>query len=741
MINRFSTVGQSEYTPQHVPLPFEAIAALGEKTKKEADEGAKAVEDLGALGAAIKAAPMYSENKTKFVNEYNDKSKALVEKYASDFGNPEFKRAINNLTTEFKARPEINAFANTLKSFEDWQSQKKDAKNEMNLDYTYDMDPNNSSNFRQRDVVKEGVYSPKMTQYEDWNETGKKVMGKVADSGYNKELGLDFNKPTIINNGETMVYSNKTKGWVGVSDPRVQNLSKLMVGEYANTVAGKHHLQSLVGQDIDYSQLSRMAQSGNEQAVKTKNAVDEEFKNHLYRSNANQIGGVETSKIDYMNVTDRSAEKANDAAVETNKNPWNLYAPNANPDPNNAVAKALYSANPNSAFKVGDNGEVEDIKPEDIGTKNVGIFRDRNGKIWNPTNLPAGWFYKKDSWGGDYFESTGGTKIYTANLQSDVQKINNIDIYAKQVNEVLQWAASTGQYETSKVVNGKVVKARSGSEQYKELLPKYKAAIKNGALNSQYIPQFDAESAANFKETFAPKLVTTANGTTVKDPGLVSNWTIEGISTNEEKMKILNNFNPIGLDMIKGGDNILISSEDGKEYSVNMNNPTLKSTFSNLSRFVRTNNTAKLNPTKVDSKEVMKTTGNYLTNLATNAINLATQQGLNVVDAQNEIMQAQNSYTTKANSLIKDGYIPTETYQDPTTGTLAVSYINHTTIGGQDVKVLKFHPGVDAEFEELSEAAFTKEVQQKAFGNFASNLNTKGSKTTGTFIENQKPTK
>lgn len=729
--NRFDTSANQEYVSQYVPMPFDAMYKVGTTMQAKYDEGVKAVEDLGALGAAIKAAPMYAENKTKFVNEYNNKSKALVEKYANDFGNPEFKREINNLTTDFKSRPEISAFTNTLKSFEDWQSQKKDAKNAMNLDYTYDMDPNNPSNFRQRDVIKEGVYSPKMTQFEDWNETGKKVMGKIAESGSNKELGLDFNRPTIINNGETMVYSSKSGGWIGVSDPRVQKLSNLMVGEYANTVAGKHHLQSLVGQDIDYSQLSRMAQSGNEQAVKTKKAVDEEFKNHLYRSNANQIGGIETTKIDYMNVTDRSAEKANDAAVEENKNPWNLYAPNANPDPNNAVSKALYSANPNSAFKVGDNGEIEDIKPEDVGTKNVGIFRDINGKIWNPTNLPAGWFYKKDSWGGDYFESTGGTKIYTANLRSDVQKINNIDIYAKQVNEVLQWAASTGQYD----------KDKKGNVQYKELLPKYKAAIKNGALNSQYVPQFDAESAANFKETFAPKLVTTANGTTVKDPGLVSNWTIDGISDNEEKMKILNNFNPIGLDMVKGGDHILISSEDGKEYSVNMNNPTLKSTFGNLSRFVRTNNTAKLNPTKVDSKEVMKTTGNYLTNLADNAINFAKQRGLNVVDAQNEIMQAQSSYTTKANSLIKDGYIPTETYQDPTTGTLAVSYINHTTKGGQDVKVLKFHPGVDAEFEELSEAAFTREVQQKAFGNFASNLNTKGSKTTGTFIENQKPTK
>jgi hypothetical protein len=37
MLNRFSTTGTSEYTPQHVPLPFETMGALGEKVKLEHD--------------------------------------------------------------------------------------------------------------------------------------------------------------------------------------------------------------------------------------------------------------------------------------------------------------------------------------------------------------------------------------------------------------------------------------------------------------------------------------------------------------------------------------------------------------------------------------------------------------------------------------------------------------------------------------------------------------------------------
>ena len=36
-LNRFSTVGQSEYTAQHVPLPFDTISKLGETIKLEHD--------------------------------------------------------------------------------------------------------------------------------------------------------------------------------------------------------------------------------------------------------------------------------------------------------------------------------------------------------------------------------------------------------------------------------------------------------------------------------------------------------------------------------------------------------------------------------------------------------------------------------------------------------------------------------------------------------------------------------
>ena len=144
---------------------------------------------------------------------------------------------------------------------------------------------------------------------------------------------------------------------------------------------------------------------------------------------------------------------------------------------------------------------------------------------------------------------------------------------------------------------------------------------------------------------------------------------------------------------------------------------------------------------KVNPKQIYNATATYLENMTNDAISLAKSKGLNPADAQNETMLVTSTYINKANNLTKNGYVPTASYQDPTTGTIAISYINHATPGGQDVRVLKFHPGVDNEFEETSEASFNREVQQKALGNFASNLNVKGSKTSASFIENQNPKK
>lgn len=303
MNNRFDTSQQNPYVSNYTPLPFQEIMALGEKTNQNFQAGKQAEADLGALGQAIKAAPMYEQDRQRFIGMYNNKTKELVDKYQGNYGDPNFKMDVQKLTNDFKSQPEINAFGNTLKSYNDWEGQKKDPNNAMNLDFTYDMDPNDPKNFRQRSVTQEGVYSPSFTKFEDYNEAAKKVMGKIAEDGQSNEQGLDFSRSHKLNNGETEVYSNKEHGYVKVSKDKLEQLSNLMVEEYANTVAGKHHLQSKTGTNITYNQLD----------PETKQLANQEFAQHLFNANASQIGGKTTNKVSYLQTTNRQAAADNDA--------------------------------------------------------------------------------------------------------------------------------------------------------------------------------------------------------------------------------------------------------------------------------------------------------------------------------------------------------------------------------------------------------------------------------------------
>ena len=101
-LNRFSTVGQSEYTEQHVPLPFDTISKLGEKADKNFATGKQAEADLGILGAAVKAAKPYEKDRENFIKGANKELQTLVDEAKGDYGSKDFQAKANALITKFK---------------------------------------------------------------------------------------------------------------------------------------------------------------------------------------------------------------------------------------------------------------------------------------------------------------------------------------------------------------------------------------------------------------------------------------------------------------------------------------------------------------------------------------------------------------------------------------------------------------------------------------------------------------
>lgn len=301
MANRFDIGTRQDYVSTYVPMPLQYLQGIAKNMQDDSDKGLHATDPFSKIANAIEAAPMYANEKKKYIDSFNQERENLYNSTKS-YSDPAFQRKANELVTKYANDPKLDQFKATNQAFKDWQSEKKKDENQLNLDWTYQMEGDGKT-FKQIGLDN-GVYSPIFTKFEDYNETGKKIMGKIAEDGSLKDSGYDFSKPgnTRINNGETEVFNSRTHGWEGVSSGKLGKLSEMMVGEYANTVAGKHHLQSLVGENVTYNQLDKG----------TKDQVDKIFKNHLYASNANQVGGKTTDKLDYHFESDRKASGKND---------------------------------------------------------------------------------------------------------------------------------------------------------------------------------------------------------------------------------------------------------------------------------------------------------------------------------------------------------------------------------------------------------------------------------------------
>lgn len=334
MTNRFDTSQQQEFIHNYIPLPFETIAALGEKANKNFATGKQAEADLGTLGAAIKAAPMYQDDRNAFINSYNAKLKTLVDEAKGDYGSKDFQAKAQALTNEFKNDPKLHAFKGTLDAYEEYVKRKGKEGAERDLDYTYDRDA--AGNFIQKDVLKDGKYGSQFTKYEDYDEASKKVMGNIAKDAKAWEGKYDLTNTQTGNNGETMVYNRHTGSYEGVSVDKLKGLATTVLPNYRNTNAGKHQFESILknipeignkAYNASYDDLSYAVSKGDARAKEIKDYVDNKMLSTIIAGNAHQVGMSTTQGLDSHFDTNAKVAAANrkkeefDGPMPTYQNP------------------------------------------------------------------------------------------------------------------------------------------------------------------------------------------------------------------------------------------------------------------------------------------------------------------------------------------------------------------------------------------------------------------------------------
>lgn len=710
--NRFDTSEGQQYVSQYIPLPFEAISALGEKTNHNFAEGKAAEAQLGALGQAIKAAPMYQEDRLKFVNSYNEQLKTLVDEAKGDYGSKDFQAKVNALTTEFKNDPKVQAFKGTLDAYEEYTKRKGKEGAERDLDYTYERDA--AGNFIQKDVIKDGKYNSRFTKYEDWNKTGKDVMGKIAEDATVKEMGLDLGN-TRINNGETEVWSRKTGKFEGVTNTKLGNLSKLMVGEYANTNAGKHHLQSLLGEDIDYQQLNNLAQSGNEQAIKTKAVIDKEFENHLFRSNANQIGvKTETTYDDHL-VTNRAKVAANDAvkkSLETIPLDVINYAQNKPADLNKAIPetwKSLFSFDENGNPKIAQNT----FKEGEIFTSSS------TGKQY-PISMP-----------GMTIEDAKKTKGYAR-----VRELNNVWSVYKDGIKVDQVAPSSTSSVNSDLIKQKqfaandYLRATGQLEDYKKKYPNpsdmaeaalkdMAQGVKSGTYHNQAVPIFSEET----NQALTKRLLPTFNEKgDITGAGLVGNMSVLDDLGNvvpyseDAKLTDLKGAKVTGGSFI-GGDVIKVTKVDGTTANLKLNMPILNARNKGITEFIQNTNKQVAQPLTLNEQKIRtkNITEKYL-----NEIQKIQESKSDPRIKELKIEDAKHVINTIA-SLEKEGFVQAEKF-NMSNGDTAYSFVNYS-IPGHPTQGMVVHSNGEINFANLS--AIGAEEFQKTYSTSIENASPK----------------
>jgi hypothetical protein len=236
-INRFSTVGQSEYTPQHVPLPFEAIGALGEKTQKAHDA---AIDDTYKLKDLMTKVPaIYDPNlglsnikkKQELDAQFAPKIDELTNKIMA--GDTNAPRELEQLKRDFVNNPIRQELEN---SYVDYQAYKKDMMDKKDA-YAIYKDP-----YRNKALINEaGELQPfrysGMGEKQDHATEARAQMSDIAKMGYDS-------KNSYLDPNDGNIYTKDSHGKY-VKDTRVRQLANQKAVDFSNTQKGQDYLQLL----------------------------------------------------------------------------------------------------------------------------------------------------------------------------------------------------------------------------------------------------------------------------------------------------------------------------------------------------------------------------------------------------------------------------------------------------------------------------------------------------------------
>lgn len=324
-MNRFDLAQPNnfQYMSTYVPLPLQEIGDLAKDYSNRYKQGKALNNQLGLLASKVQAAPMDYDLKNQFLQDSNKKMQSLVDKAKpEDWANPEFQDRMRSTLGEIVSDPRLNTIQSNKKWFDDEYTKfASNPKNAGDLDFTLQKDPNHSTGFKQN--LQGKTYAGlKVTPQGDIYKAKSDIMSHINDSGYMKDLGINYGDSLRVGpNGEYQAYKGTKQGWVGISKDKVKKVANISADLYGNTPEGKYETQKILRDDLnmgdeaynyDYRTLEKMANNGDKHAEVVFNHIKNKFGNDLFATGMKQIGGKSTQEIQDIQLSDK--QKAYDIA-------------------------------------------------------------------------------------------------------------------------------------------------------------------------------------------------------------------------------------------------------------------------------------------------------------------------------------------------------------------------------------------------------------------------------------------
>ena len=291
--NRFDTSQQQQYTSQYVPLPFEAISALGEKSQKKYDtaiDDTYKLKDLMAKVPAINDPNLGLSNiqkKKELDTQYTTKINELTDKIVN--GDPNAFRELEQVKRDLINDPTRQELEN---SYLDYQAYKKDMVDKKDAYAIYKDPYRNKKLINDAGELQAFRYSG-MGEKQDHSTEARAQMADIAKMGYDS-------KNSYLDPNDGNIYTKNFNGKY-VKDTRVRELANRKAEDFIKTQKG-----------LDYLELLKY-----ENPKATPEELFKGVSNYLFNAGSNQIFSDtgSTSDVQRTTLSDKRDEEKRQAAA------------------------------------------------------------------------------------------------------------------------------------------------------------------------------------------------------------------------------------------------------------------------------------------------------------------------------------------------------------------------------------------------------------------------------------------